>query len=207
MERFQTDNQAAEQLQLCLSFTNTQKWHASAQPVEEITGYASLLAWAYGAGLVGDAQKQRLSAAAARHPNAAEATYRAAVELREAIYRIFTHLAHSRPPDDSDLELLNASLSAALAHARIVQVGDMFEWGWADGDELERIVWPIARSAGELLVSPWRARVGQCADDRGCGWLFIDTSKNHSRRWCDINDCGNRAKARRHYQRVRKQRA
>jgi len=49
--------------------------------------------------------------------------------------------------------------------------------------------------------------VGQCADEQGCGWLFVDTSKNRRRRWCDINDCGNRAKQRRYQQRARKQKS
>jgi predicted RNA-binding Zn ribbon-like protein len=63
---------------------------------------------------------------------------------------------------------------------------------------------PIALSAAELLISEERERIGQCADDRDCGWLFLDNSKNRSRRWCYINDCGNRAKQRRHYERTRK---
>ena len=209
MERIHQQNEAAEleALQLCLSFANTQKWHASAHPVEQIGSYAELLEWARGAGLIGEAQMQRLNETAAQQPGAAEAVFQSALALREAIYRIFTDLAHARPSEESDLGLLNSALSDALMHARVDAVGDEFEWGWSGGGQLDRIVWPIARSAGELLTSPWRARVGQCADDRGCGWLFIDTSKNHSRRWCDINDCGNRAKARRHYQRVREQRA
>jgi predicted RNA-binding Zn ribbon-like protein len=65
------------------------------------------------------------------------------------------------------------------------------------------MLWPILRSAAEVLTSEKRTRLGQCADDRGCGWLFLDTSKNRSRRWCDMEDCGNRAKARRHYLRER----
>ena len=61
------------------------------------------------------------------------------------------------------------------------------------------MLWPVVQSAVDLMTSPELDRVGQCADDRGCGWLFVDTTKNRSRRWCDMRDCGNRAKARRHY--------
>ncbi|MEO8392900.1 MAG: CGNR zinc finger domain-containing protein [Chloroflexota bacterium] len=63
----------------------------------------------------------------------------------------------------------------------------------------------VALSAAELLISEAHDRIGQCADDRGCGWLFFDTSKNHSRRWCDMNDCGNRAKQHRHHERRKDQ--
>ena len=68
----------------------------------------------------------------------------------------------------------------------------------------DRILWPVARSAGELLISDKLDRVRQCADDRGCGYLFVDTSRNRSRRWCSMESCGNRAKAHRHYQRQQK---
>ena len=67
-----------------------------------------------------------------------------------------------------------------------------------------RIFWPIAHSAVDLLTSEDIDRVGQCGDDRGCGWLFFDTNRNHSRRWCRMEDCGNRAKAHRHYHRQSK---
>ena len=69
------------------------------------------------------------------------------------------------------------------------------------------MLWPIVESAAELLTSERRSRIGQCADDRGCGWLFLDATKNRSRRWCAMGDCGNRAKARRHYLRTRGRRA
>jgi predicted RNA-binding Zn ribbon-like protein len=83
-----------------------------------------------------------------------------------------------------------------------------FEWGCnLDENALEATLWILALSAVDLLTSENLKLVGQCADEEGCGWLFVDTSKNHSRRWCDINDCGNRAKQRRYQQRVRRQKS
>jgi predicted RNA-binding Zn ribbon-like protein len=61
---------------------------------------------------------------------------------------------------------------------------------------LELPLWILARSAADLLTSEQHAYVRQCASEE-CTWLFIDRSKNHSRRWCDMGDCGNREKARR----------
>jgi predicted RNA-binding Zn ribbon-like protein len=193
----------ARALQICLEFANTLKWHASAQPAEQLTSYAALVDWACQMGAIDAAVAQRLRTAAGQRPAAAAATLEQAIDLREAIYRLFAALAHGRAPAASDLAQLNVALAGALAHARIDSLDGEFVWGWSDDGSLDCMLWPLARAAGELLTSSWRARVGQCADDRGCGWLFIDTSKNHSRRWCDINDCGNRAKARRHYQRMR----
>ncbi|MBN1859137.1 CGNR zinc finger domain-containing protein [Candidatus Bipolaricaulota bacterium] len=80
---------------------------------------------------------------------------------------------------------------------------ERFQWGWSDAeDQLEWPVWILARSAADLLTSDERDRVRRCAGP-DCGWLFVDISRNHSRRWCDMADCGNRAKARRSYARKR----
>ncbi|HSH12932.1 MAG TPA: CGNR zinc finger domain-containing protein, partial [Desulfurivibrionaceae bacterium] len=93
--------------------------------------------------------------------------------------------------------------AATLAQARLVPGEDHFEWGWSDAGGLRRLLWPIVRSAAELLTSEKLERVGQCAGD-SCGWLFLDTSRNRSRRWCEMEHCGNRAKARRHYRRQKR---
>jgi predicted RNA-binding Zn ribbon-like protein len=72
-----------------------------------------------------------------------------------------------------------------------------FEWKWAgDEDALDRMVWPVARSAADVLVSDEGSRVRRCAGE-SCHWFFLDSGRNRSRRWCDMRDCGNRAKARR----------
>ena len=91
----------------------------------------------------------------------------------------------------------------ALAHLQLTPLEDGFRWDWSpeiDGANL--ILWPVARAAAELLTSDKATRVRVCEDDRGCGYLFIDQTKNHSRRWCSMESCGNRAKARRHYSRL-----
>jgi predicted RNA-binding Zn ribbon-like protein len=104
--------------------------------------------------------------------------------------------------------LVNAGLSQSLGQARLHAGPTGFTWGWADNPgALDRLLWPVMQSAAELLTSDLVARVGECQDDRGCGWLFIDTSRNRSRRWCSMGGCGNRAKAHRHYQRTQKVRA
>src|SRR5207237_8218223 len=96
-------------------------------------------------------------------------------------------------------------LPVALAHARLAPVSAGYALHWpaaANAAALDRMLWPVAYSAADLLSTPeLLGRVGECADDRGCGYLFLDMTKNRSRRWFDMKDCGNRAKARRHYER------
>ncbi len=189
---------------LCLDFANTADWHASDRPQELLTSYSDLVLWSQHAGILTDNQVPCLLQKAAEQPKAANAVLQQAIVLREAIYAIFAAVAHGRQPEAADLAALNAALAGMLGQSRIIATADGFGWDWAgDEDALARPLWSATRSAADLLTSEELHRVGQCADDRGCGWLFLDTSRNHSRRWCDIKDCGNRAKAHRHYERKR----
>jgi len=187
---------------LCLDFANTVDWHASDRPEELLTSYGEFVEWSQRAGILTEEQAQSLLRQAAERPDAAEAALKQAIVLREAIYEVFAAIAHGRSPQDAELNTLNAALSEMLVRSRITPTEAGFRWQWAgEEDALNRPLWSIARAAADLLTSDELQRVGQCADDRGCGWLFLDTSRNHSRRWCSIKGCGNRAKARRHYAR------
>ncbi len=194
-----------ESERLCLDFANTSEWHASDHPTERLSSYSDLVSWAQRTGILTDRVAQQLSQESVRRPAEAAAVLEQAIALREAIYRVLSAVAADRPPEEADLAILNETLSQALARLQITGVGGRFVWEWS-GDEtaLDRMIWPVTRSVADLLTSEKLARVGQCADDRGCGFLFLDTSRNLSRRWCDMKDCGNRAKAKRHYDRKRK---
>lgn len=187
---------------LCLDFANTADWHAGDAPVELLTGYEVLLAWARAAGVIDGQRAQRLASEAARSPDATAATLRRAIMLREAVYRLFSRLAAGDEADLADLATINAELAHALPHRLVERTPDgVLGWGWRD-DGLDCLLWPVVLSAAELLTSDDLDRVREC-DGHGCGWLFIDNSRNRSRRWCSMESCGNRAKARRHYQRSR----
>jgi predicted RNA-binding Zn ribbon-like protein len=185
---------------LCLDFANTANWHKSEQPVELLTSYRDLVEWSRHADLLTEQEADRLLREADDRPIDAERVRERAVDLREAIYRIFTAVADDRKPDVDDLELLNGALGPALSNARIVEAQDGFTWDWADSAALDRMLWPVARSAAELLASAQLDRARQCADEK-CGWLFLDMSRNRSRRWCAMEYCGNRNKARTYYRR------
>jgi predicted RNA-binding Zn ribbon-like protein len=188
---------------LSLAFANTADWHASDHPVEFLTSYSDLVAWSQHVGILTDHQAQRLLKKAAHRPEDATAVLERAIVLREAIYRIFSAISHGRPPQAADLATFNAELSRALAQSRIVSTTEGFAWDWAGTEgALDRMLWPVLHDVAGLLTSAELDRVGQCADDR-CGWLFLDTSRNRSRRWCSMEGCGNRAKVRRHYKRKR----
>jgi predicted RNA-binding Zn ribbon-like protein len=194
-----------DEARLCIDFTNTVDWHASAHPQEELTSYAALVTWAREKGVVPPQLAERLLARAGAQPEQAAVVLQQARDLRDAIYRIFTAVAHDTKAQPADLAIVNNALSTTLPLLRVVAADDRFGWHWAGRDDaLDSVLWPVTQSAAQLLTSEDIHHLGQCADDRGCGWLFLDTSKNHSRRWCSMDGCGNRAKALRHYERARR---
>lgn len=190
---------------LCLDFANTLQWHASANPQEHLNSYQDLVEWGHKKGLLSEREVLKLNKEAERNPVASEKVLKHAIGLREAIYRIFSAVAAGSRPEEGDLSILNRDLAEAMARSRIIPTNDGFTWDiQGKKDELDWMLKPIVRSAAELLTSEELDRAKECADDKGCGWLFIDRSRNKSRRWCDMKDCGNRAKARRFYERSQK---
>jgi predicted RNA-binding Zn ribbon-like protein len=192
---------------LCLDFVNTVDGRAGDQSRDYLGTYADLAAWGRHVGILGDREAANLLEEAERRPARAAVVLRQAVRLREALYRVFSAVMAAESPAAADLDTFNAALSEAMKRGRILPAGEGFTWDWPPGEPtLDRMLWPVGRSAAELLTSENLERVRDCAGD-DCGWLFLDASKNHSRRWCDMGSCGNRAKARRHYQRKRAGRA
>ena len=188
---------------LCLDFANTVGWHASDHPQEWLLSYTDLLAWSRHASILPLHQEERLLQEARDHPVIAEAVLVSAIALREAIYQIFSRIVQGRQPQREDLTILREAYAEAVIHAQIVSMPDGFTLTWqCDEDALDFPLWPIAHSGMELLLSKELHRVKGCPGD-GCGWLFLDVSRNQSRRWCNGQDCGNRIRVRQHYQRHR----
>jgi predicted RNA-binding Zn ribbon-like protein len=192
---------------LCLELCNaTIDWHASRHPVEHLQDYCDLVAWGHEVGLIGPGASTALNAIAARQPQRAGAALNRLVALREVCYRTFAEVAHHRTPGAGEIAGLNGFLARSLSAAAVMPAGEGFVWSWQAID-LDWALWPVARSAADLLTSEELDRLGQCADDRGCGWLFIDATRSRRRRWCSMESCGNRAKQRRHLEREKLGRA
>ncbi len=170
--------------------------------VEHLNSYHDLISFAQQTKSLVPEEAESLQRKAESQPKPAVQVLRAAILLREALFRTFMALAHGRPGPANDLEFLDKVASEALTHRHIVRVNHGYKWHWEDGLQLESVLWQIAMSAADLLVSANVAKVREC-EAADCYWLFLDNSRNHSRRWCTMNACGNREKARRHYQRHR----
>jgi predicted RNA-binding Zn ribbon-like protein len=186
---------------LALDLANTRERRPTPQPLEHLQRYEDLVAWAVQADAVRAEEGATLRTWAARRPRAARAALGRALQLREAIFTVFSALAGGRPLPAGALARLNRALPATLSRLRLAARAKGASWTWTEAPHLDRILWPVLRAAALLLTSAEGGRVRECAA-RDCAWLFIDRSHNRTRRWCNMTVCGNREKARRFQRRA-----
>ncbi|MBB2482446.1 CGNR zinc finger domain-containing protein [Bacillus sp. APMAM] len=186
---------------LCLDFANTVSWHDSSEKSQELlTSYEKLVNWSLHANILTKQQSLSLLKKAENQPSKAEEVLQQAIELREAIFRIFSLVSNNETPASKDLSIFNEALANAYGMMRIVPGENKFSLEFLNGEErLDGMLPPIVQSAIDILTSEKElSRVKKC-EGYPCGRLFFDTSRNRSRRWCSMADCGNRAKAKRFY--------
>jgi predicted RNA-binding Zn ribbon-like protein len=186
---------------VCLDFVNTLDDRYSDQPKELIEHYVDLARFGEDTQILSDTQVDRLFVLSKERPEAAQRVLSAAIQMREAMYEVFWALVKKKEVSPTALLLLNQYVQDAAQHLNLVLANGHLEWHFeAATNNLEAPLWPIARSAAELLSSDQVQFVRACAS-KTCEWLFLDSSKNHRRRWCDMTKCGNRAKFQRFYKR------
>lgn len=190
---------------LALDFANSiSRRDSPERTVEHLNTPHELIAFARQTGLVSADQAQALDRWFESHSRAATQALREAIAVREVAFRIFFSVANGKPAPQQDVELLDETVREALRHRHIVRENGSYQWRWNDDLTPGTILWPIAESAAELLTSPDLKQVREC-EASDCYWLFLDNSRNHSRRWCTMSACGNREKAKRHYRRQHQQ--
>jgi predicted RNA-binding Zn ribbon-like protein len=187
---------------LALDFANTVDDPDGPERYDHVGTYPELVAWLVRIGMLQSDQAQGLLTAAQEHRRARSAVLRRAHLLRHILIEIFTEIAainsgqsdttEGSPPSARWGEL-RPFVTDAMAHAELAWDGSTYQLTWADTTRLDAILWPVGLAAGDLITSPQLSRLKKCA---GCPWLFLDQSKNLSRRWCAMNDCGTHEKIR-----------
>jgi predicted RNA-binding Zn ribbon-like protein len=181
---------------LALNFANTAEGTAEGEiKREHFLGYEDLVLWGCHVGLLSREEGERLLRKGRERTAEADAVFARALCFRGHLYGLFRAVAEGCNPAAEDVEALRRFECEALSHAKLASSGDGFGWKWALGEELAGVLWSVAHSATELLVSGPLGRVKGCT---GCNWLFVDESKNRSRRWCAMEDCGTHVKMRRY---------
>jgi predicted RNA-binding Zn ribbon-like protein len=174
---------------LALDFCNTTAEHLSEKPDELLRNWESFLRWATQAGLVGPESYFELLG----HPEPLDEI----IQLREAIYRVGLAVAGARRISGRDVAFIREHADTLLPEIELRDRSG--RWRPAPTHGSAQLCAILAGEALSLFCSPKAARVGVCGGGN-CGWLFLDESRGKRRRWCDMNDCGSRAKARRYYE-------
>ncbi|HET8840376.1 MAG TPA: CGNR zinc finger domain-containing protein [Ktedonobacteraceae bacterium] len=188
---------------VCLDFVNTVRGARGKVSYEGLTRYSDLISWSQQATLVTASEAEVLELIAQGCEEEALAVLQRAYLLREALRQIFIALSTDTPPSSADVEALNRELRKGTTGASIVLNADGLRWEWEQAEgTLDQMLGPVARSAALLLTSAEPSLIRQCANVRCC-WLFVDTTKNHSRHYCRTSICGNKVRVRRHRQRLR----
>ena len=169
---------------------------------DKLPAYVDLVAWAEHAGVVSPGEARALLTRARRRPRQAAGVMAAARRLREALYRVLRALLDGVTPAPADLARVSAAVRAGQAAQHLAPGPRGLHWHTPEAGPLESVLWPIGRAASTLLVSDL-SRLRQCGGPE-CGWLFLDRSRNRSRQWCTMEDCGNVSKVRRFRQRRRR---
>ena len=183
-----------------LELVNTLDLRFSAQVVDLIPTYKDLLRFATQLELLTAEQARKLGRSV--EEKAAQRVLASTVELREALAAFLYGTMEGGKPPAAQIQILEQQFHAAALHRRLLVGGTHLEWSWSGVERQAEIpLWMLAQAASDLLVSGDAELVKDCGDPT-CRWLFLDVSKNHTRRWCDMKTCGNRMKARRHHARI-----
>ena len=185
---------------LCLDFCNSGQGIRGSSKEEWIADYGDLVDWLKGAEAIGPTQAARLRAAA---PQAAREVWQRSMELREALARVLLARTEGKKPQAADLKTIDAEYARSAPFARLAPTEEGFAWSLDPAAEApDAALRPIVESAVALLTSERLARLRRCGNST-CYWLFIDETRNCSRRWCEMASCGNVMKVRRHRARQR----
>jgi predicted RNA-binding Zn ribbon-like protein len=164
---------------------------------DKLEDCADLLAWSLKDVLIDEKEAKRILQLAEKKPQEAEKVLKRALSLRKSVYRLFKSAIEGWKPEAVDLERLNREFSIARRHQQLTAAKTRFVFEWIDrSGALDQMLWQISESAAQMLANGDLSRLRQCGNDT-CNWLFLDTSRNRSRQWCDMKDCGNLAKVRR----------
>jgi predicted RNA-binding Zn ribbon-like protein len=185
---------------LCLDFADTIDDRGRPEPIELLGDCDDLIAFGRQTGILTAANARRTQS----HPVQDRALLARARTLRDALYQLFATLAAGKAAPRHVLGVIQRELARLSPQVALTPTATRFIWQWSGPPaSLERLLWAVLHSALDLLTSGGYRRVRVC-ESRTCAWLFLDTTRNHSRRWCDMTVCGNRAKARRYYKRHRR---
>ncbi len=189
---------------LSLDFINTVSDRNETPMFNYLSSYLHVLEWSVKVKILNSDEALQLKELAAREPINSAKSWIRVLEIREMLFRLFQKIITGDKPDDKDQDLFNKWLSKSRSKNKI-DFGNpshlLCSWDIRPGD-FDLPLYPIIKSTYDLLLSEKLDRVKECS---ACGWLFLDKSKNKSRKWCKMDTCGSQEKSKNYYHRKKEQ--
>ena len=183
--------------ELCLEFTNTVGDLGKTRDLERLTDWQAYLDWALAAGALNPREARDLKRLGTRQSAQSRNALRTGLEFRATLHRALSATARGRAPPQADFDLIETNIVKAVSSAHLRPVNGAYVWTSSQDEASPATpLTRIALSTLQLLQGPDLPLLREC---QRCSWLFIDRSKNHGRRWCRAEACGNRARVERHY--------
>ena len=179
-----------------LDLVNTVGSRRGGVGADYLATYGDLLLWAARQGVLDDEDAATLSVAASAEPAEAASALLRAKRLRECLWRVCGALQGGDGPAEADLALLTREVLAAQRARALKWMDAGCAWLWTGAAGLDAVTARVAWAAAELLAEGERlhlSRMREC-EGRNCGWLFLDTTRNSTRRWCTADECGSLAR-------------
>lgn len=190
---------------LCFNFINTVHSRMEGEePFEYLSSYEKLVEWCRRLEVMPPDRIQALAGIAGAHPQKARKVLTDIVDARERLYDFFSDIAAKKPVAKEALNFFNGQLSQALENLRFARDDSDLELGWKETSDLKEPLWRVMKSAFDILTNEDFDRIKEC---EACGWMFLDQSKNKSRRWCSMESCGSIHKAKKYYHRNKKKKS
>ncbi len=188
---------------VCVDFVNTVERGVRYQHQDWIGSYDAFLLWSRKAGLIDSDEFTCLKTQSSANRRKASRVFEKVLRLRALLRGIFAAISSGSTISTTTIKELNEFLTEAHLARKLEWVDQRAVWRWrADSVAMERPLWTLVMAAADLLTGGNVECVRKCANPQ-CSWMFVDTSKNKRRRWCEMEVCGNQAKARGHYARYR----
>lgn len=190
--------------QLCLDFVNTLGNHLNKNMYRDyLTSYSTFVQWSQKVEIINTDEADFFLKESNKKSLEANDIFKRVIELRESFFRILLAVISNNVPEQKDIDVLNKEIEHVLPFSELQYTGNTFVWNRImEPKQLDWMLSIIVNDITELLTSDKLDRLKICCDDH-CGWIFLDMSKNRSRRWCSMKECGNRAKARQHYHKTK----
>jgi predicted RNA-binding Zn ribbon-like protein len=179
--------------EISFDFINTISWRGTERENDWLDNPQNFITWALATGIVNAGQAKALKTQS--KVDLENQLYQVHT-VRNDLYKILTPFAFDKKPAPESIKKIDAMIYKISKHRHIDPKS--YQWVWDEPVSFSEILAPVIWNAAYVISDLDHSRIKHCPT---CNWVFYDNTKNRSRKWCDMEDCGSRDKSLRYYHR------